>query len=520
MSTSPASSVPAPSARLTSLDQFRGYTMLGMLLVNYLGSYHVCPQILKHSHDYCSYADTIMPQFLFAAGFAMRLSLGKRLAVGGFAPWGRAIRRILGLALVAILWYGYADYRGVVEKFNTLPVGEALYVLFKRPLFQTLLHIAATSLWILPVIAMSWKVRLWYAVASGLAHVGLSYWFNYEWVFSPPTGIDGGPLGFLTWSIPAIAGTIACDAVRASGPKAASRIALSGIAVMLIGWGMSNASVLYNVPAAKTLDDPAAAPEGTTPETKTPETTPPVATPAAETTPPTADAAPKVDATPVEAATPLAERVPKTEAETNPDSKQIGVLDEKLDVASDAANQALEAKMAPAPAPEPKAEPVAEAKTAKPPFVMMAGLDPKKYALDPVFPSKERIQAWDGTFAEPPFVPPPGIEKRKWNYWMMSQRHGTLPYPTFAAGVALVIYALFLWLCDGFNLRLGLFRTLGTNSLAAYCLHDVAGWIIKRPYFPSKTSSDLWALFGFVVFALFVYACCRLLERMGWYIRV
>ena len=514
MSTGPASPLTVPSARLTSLDQFRGYTMLGMLLVNYLGGYRVCPQILKHTHDYCSYADTIMPQFVFAAGFAMRLSLGKRLAVGGFAPWGRAIRRILGLALVAILWYGYADYKGVIEKFNSMPVGEALYVLFKRPLFQTLLHIAATSLWILPVIAMSWKVRLWYAIASGIFHVIISYWFNYEWVYSNPTGIDGGPLGFLTWAIPAIAGTIACDAVRASGTKAAWPIALSGMAVMLLGWGMSNASVLYNEHPTKAADEPAA----TAPEAKGPESTGPAVTPAEATTA-------TVPTTP-DPATPPAEPIPKTDAEINPDSKQIGILDEKLDVASDNSKQSAETALAaepnttPIPAPEPKPAPAAEVKPTKPPFAMMTGLDPKKYALDPVFPSKERFQSWDGTFAEPPFVPPPGLDKRKWNYWMMSQRHGTLPYPIFAAGVSLVVYALFLWLCDGYNLRLGLFRTLGTNSLAAYCLHDVAGWIIKRPYFPSKTSDDLWALFGFVVFTLFVYGCCRLLERMGWYIRV
>ena len=80
------------SSRLTSLDQFRGYTMLGMLLVNFLGSYAICPRILRHTHDYCSYADTIMPQFLFAAGFAMRLSLGRRIEKDGRMPRRRPIQ--------------------------------------------------------------------------------------------------------------------------------------------------------------------------------------------------------------------------------------------------------------------------------------------------------------------------------------------------------------------------------------------------------------------------------------------
>ena len=39
--------------------------MVGMMLVNFVGGYKLaCPYILKHSHDYCSYADTIMPHFL------------------------------------------------------------------------------------------------------------------------------------------------------------------------------------------------------------------------------------------------------------------------------------------------------------------------------------------------------------------------------------------------------------------------------------------------------------------------
>ncbi len=92
--------------RLLSLDQFRGYTVVGMLLVNYFGHFAVCPRVLRHTNDYNSYADTIMPHFLFAVGFAMRLSLGRRLLQSGnSAVYLRMVRRLLGLMLVSLLVY-------------------------------------------------------------------------------------------------------------------------------------------------------------------------------------------------------------------------------------------------------------------------------------------------------------------------------------------------------------------------------------------------------------------------------
>src|SRR6478735_286548 len=87
--------------RLVALDQFRGYTVAGMFLVNFMGNFQACPYLWRHSNNYCSYADTIMPQFFFAAGFALRLSFLRRQQLKGEgAAWGRMIRRVLSLALV------------------------------------------------------------------------------------------------------------------------------------------------------------------------------------------------------------------------------------------------------------------------------------------------------------------------------------------------------------------------------------------------------------------------------------
>ena len=53
----------ATPARIHSMDQFRGYTMAGMFLVNFVGAFAVTHPLLKHHNTYNSYADTIMPHF-------------------------------------------------------------------------------------------------------------------------------------------------------------------------------------------------------------------------------------------------------------------------------------------------------------------------------------------------------------------------------------------------------------------------------------------------------------------------
>src|SRR5208283_2501206 len=68
-------------SRIVSLDQFRGYTVAGMLLVNFIGEFQAVGAIWKHHNTYCSYADTIMPQFFFAVGFALRLTFLRRLKI-------------------------------------------------------------------------------------------------------------------------------------------------------------------------------------------------------------------------------------------------------------------------------------------------------------------------------------------------------------------------------------------------------------------------------------------------------
>ncbi|MEQ1828841.1 MAG: DUF5009 domain-containing protein [Pirellula sp.] len=411
----PSSSSVSKIDRIASLDQFRGYTVVGMLLVNYFGGYIACPQVLKHTHDYCSYADTIMPQFLFAVGFALRLTFGRRMQTqGSVAAYTRVIRRLLGLILVSIVVYHVgpraADWNKLTEGSFLEVLGRALHEPLKRSWFQTLMHIAVTSLWILPVVHCKASTRILWMLGSAVAHVVLSYWFNFVWVNSPPNGIDGGPLGFLTWTVPAIVGTLACDALVR--PKSEMNLGTTltqifgaSVLLMAVGYLISCGTRLYDVP-----------------------------------------------------------------------EDQIEVLKNE------------------------------------------------KLATDPVWPSSERIQSkskesklgdW---LAEAPFVKPPEKDLRKWNYWMMSQRGGTLAYLVFSAGFSLLVFWLFYLVSDLGGFQLPFFRTFGTNALIAYILHSMVSGAIQ-PFFP-KDSPAWYAFTGLALFFFINWLFIRQLEKQSIFFRV
>src|SRR5205823_94532 len=64
----------------------------------------------------------------------------------------------------------------------------------------------------------------------------------YQWNLTPPVGIDGGPLGFLTWTVPLIAGTLAHDWM--TGPAdpnegRTTKLIAAGVLLMALGYALS-----------------------------------------------------------------------------------------------------------------------------------------------------------------------------------------------------------------------------------------------------------------------------------------
>jgi predicted acyltransferase len=143
--------------RIVSLDQFRGYTVAGMFLVNFVGSFEVIKAtlpLLKHHHDYCSYADTIMPHFLFAVGLAYRMTfLRRQEKVGAPVAYMQALKRGIGLLLLGFVVHHLDGQYQSWSSLRETGLSGVVRTGFQRNFFQTLSHIGVTSIWVMPVIA-------------------------------------------------------------------------------------------------------------------------------------------------------------------------------------------------------------------------------------------------------------------------------------------------------------------------------------------------------------------------------
>jgi hypothetical protein len=77
-------------------------------------------------------------------------------------------------------------------------------------------------------------------------------------------------------------------------------------------------------------------------------------------------------------------------------------------------------------------------------------------------------------------------------------------------GFGLMIYAIFVLLCDAGTVRLGVLRTLGQNPLIAYLLDGWIGGLVSRLW--ALGGGWPWALAGSALRFSLTYLPVRLLE--------
>lgn len=388
-----------------------------MFVVNFLGGLEITHHILRHNDRYFTWADSIMPGFLFICGVSYRLSVLKRIPQkGATGTYLGVVRRSLALVLVSLAMYGFGREIPSWSEATGESVRLFLANILKADLWEVLAIIGMCQILLIPFVARSASTRLLTLVAFAGLHVAISGWFNYWFVYGKPTWMDqvffglegrrawdGGCFGLISWCVPMLAGTLVYDVIsaKAAGRSIAPLLAM-GAVFMAVGYGLTCLSRLYDVR------------EG--------------------------------------------------------------------------------AKVA-------------------------AAADPS-FAASPVLPPFENARGrhWQELLAEPPMVPPPPPQERLINYWMMDKRMASQSFMLFATGFGIALYAIFVLLCDVGRLSVPVFRTLGTNALAAYAIHHAVAVLVRQVV---PKDAPLWPVtIGLAVFFGLTYLMVRFLERNRIYLRL
>ncbi len=205
--------------RIVSLDQFRGFAIFGMILVNYLGYFQKIPGTFKHPNYGMTFANTIAPFFLIAVGMGFRMSLKNRiLKQGKSKSYLMAARRYVILIVIGIVLYG-PD-----------PV---------HSMWDALVDIGFAGLLTLPFILSGRRIRLALAFVY-LAVYQLLFCYTGYGVWTMQNSPDGGPLGIISWASILFFGTVLMDDLGEQPQKIFIRRSLTiGSGLMVIGYCVS-----------------------------------------------------------------------------------------------------------------------------------------------------------------------------------------------------------------------------------------------------------------------------------------
>jgi predicted acyltransferase len=229
----------APTNRLASIDQLRGYAIFGMLLVNSCRAFGIECDLITHHQDHFSYADTIAPLFMFVVGMTMRLSWLRQSPRIGESAVRRAMYRRFGL-MVLIAFAVYAGWLWDALMDIGLAGLLCVWLIDKKP------RVRLAAAFIMPAIYQIIYLTTWYgpwinrAVKATADTIPL--WVKliplHEALFR--VALNGGPFGPLSRAMMILFGSLAYDWMIAGNEKRFIGYCLGwGAALCAVGYALS-----------------------------------------------------------------------------------------------------------------------------------------------------------------------------------------------------------------------------------------------------------------------------------------
>lgn len=519
MSKSDLAAAPLPALtaeRIDSLDQFRGYTVAGMILVNFIGGFAAVHSVFKHNHNYLSYADTIMPSFHFAVGFAFRFTMLRRLAeMGRWKTYWSYIRRSIALVFVSILFFSIGGRFADWSQFEKLPetmggersVGpdfsrfdmrgmggggrrgrggprggggrERQEELEKMSPDERRAALREDIAKRKEADVKREAEEAEKAAARAESWKKPEFWktFGAQWLVWLTRELKSS-----MWNTFAIIGVTQLVVLPFVAFAPWVRVVAMfgfGIGHALLCWwfnwgfvmGEDNWMVQFWKTGAGTSTDGGFF-------------------------------GPLCWCVPMFAGTLAYDVYISSPTRSKAGWRLVicGVLLTALAYSVSCLTRLYDVAGVENPA--------------------LSKADNVEVAESPVVPDfeKARGRSLTSLLAEPPFVAPPPADERLPNYWMMSKRTPTFSFIFCAAGFAFLVYGLFVFVCDVWGLKIGVFRTFGMNPLAAYFIHEVVGEQLDKLM---PRNAPLWyCIAGFAVFFGAVYLCVRYLEKRNIFIRL
>ncbi len=194
------------SARIVSVDQFRGFAIVSMIMVNYLAIFDAAPHWLKHAPgEGFTFADLVAPYFVFAMGLMYARSYHSRAGRFGLHQARIHFLRRYGLLVMIGAVMSAVGFGGVHIALHVSPETVArvagkhdasswAYSVLSWGVLQAL---GAAGIIALPFIRFSFRGRFF---AGCLLLIGYHVIFKLMgsgWVLR---FAHGGPLGALAWA--------------------------------------------------------------------------------------------------------------------------------------------------------------------------------------------------------------------------------------------------------------------------------------------------------------------------------